>query len=313
MKCRICKNSLGNALHYPRELMFGTQEIFEYMECGACGCLQIAAIPENLGAYYPSDYYSFEPPRIKKQHPVISYLRKQRSRHYLGNSALLGKLLALGSRPAEYFGWMRNYGLTLESSILDVGCGNGRMLLKLAREGFSNLLGVDPYIASPIDYGNGVKIIKGDIHTLDRQFDFVMLNHAFEHLPNPVKALTGLRAIVRNSGTLLLRVPVASCYARRKYGIYWGGWDAPRHLFLHTVRSMSLLAQECRFTVERVAYDSTIAQIVISELYLRGIDRPSKAKLALPKAQRLSLQRFAEELNLRGDGDTACFYLRPVS
>lgn len=312
MKCRICENSLGNILHYPRELMFGTQEIFEYLECGACGCLQIVTIPENLGTYYPSDYYSFEPPRIKKQHPLISYLRKQRSRHYLGNKAPLGKLLAMNSNPAEYFGWMRNCGLTLESSILDVGCGNGRLLLKLAREEFSNLLGVDPYIASPIDYGNGIKIIKGDINTLDRQFDFVMLNHAFEHLPDPAKALTSLRAIVRDSGALLLRIPVASCYARRKYGIYWAGWDAPRHLFLHTVRSMSLLAQECRFTMERVTYDSTIAQIISSELYLRGIDGPSKAKLTLPKAQQLSLRRFVEEINLRGDGDTACFYLRPA-
>jgi SAM-dependent methyltransferase len=207
---------------------------------------------------------------------------------------------------------MRNFGLTLESSILDAGCGNGRLLLKLAREGFSNLLGVDPYIASSIDYGNGVKIIKGDVSTVDRQFDFVMLNHAFEHLPNPVKALTSLRAIVRDSGALLLRIPVASCYARRKYGIYWAGWDAPRHLYLHTVRSMSLLAKECRFSVERVTYDSTIAQIISSELYLRGIDRPSKAKFTLPKAQHAGLRRFVEEINLRGDGDTACFYLRPA-
>jgi len=312
MNCRICNNSLGNTLHYPRELMFGTQETFEYLECGVCGCLQIAHIPEHLGAYYPPDYYSFEPARLRTQHPVLSYLRKQRSRHYLGGNAPLGKLLALGASPAEYFDWMRDYGLSLQSSILDVGCGNGRLLLKLAREGFSNLLGVDPYITSSIDYGNGVKIIKGGADALGRQFDFVMLHHAFEHMPDPVKALTGLRTIVRDTGALLLRIPVASCYARRKYGIYWAGWDAPRHLFLHTVPSMSLLARKCRFAVERVTYDSTVAQITSSELYLRGVDRPSKAKFPLGSAQHASLRRFVQALNLRGDGDTACFYLRPA-
>lgn len=309
--CRICGNIEGNTRHYPRELMFGTGEVFEYVECAQCRCLQISRIPENIGAHYPADYYSFDQVRQKKQNTLLGWLRRARSRHFLGQWNLIGVVPGLLSAPPEYFGWFRAARLSTDSSILDIGCGSGRLLMKLQREGFSDLLGVDPYIEKSIDHGNGVRILKQGLDGLNRKFDFLMLNHSFEHMADPKNVMRSLRRLVNDSGMLMLRIPVADCYARRKYGIHWVGWDAPRHFYLHSVRSIDLLARESGFVLEKVLHDSTIAQIIGSELYLRGEDRPSKAKFELSKRERGTLERFVRELNQRYDGDTVALFLKP--
>lgn len=309
--CRICGNTSGNQSHQARELMFGTQEIFEYIECGYCGCLQIGCLPDDMSAYYPLDYYSFETPRQRTQPAWLAALRRIRNRHFLGNTSWLGRILAIGSEKPEYFGWLGMADRrSLDMRILDVGCGSGKLLLKLAREGFSNLLGVDLYIPADIEYSNGVKVLKQPLAQLNQRFDFVMLNHSFEHMPDPDRVLAELRLLLGESGVLMLRIPVANCYARRKYGIHWVGWDAPRHFYLHTTRSLSLVAERNGLEVFNVVYDSTVAQFIGSELYLLGTNRPSKSKLKLPPNQKAALEKFAGELNDRFDGDTACFYLR---
>ncbi len=83
---------------------------------------------------------------------------------------------------------LRRYGLTESSWILEVGCGNGRILINLAKLGFQNLVGID---ISPIfiedakrrarEHGvaNRVEFVVGDAKRLsevlkDRIFDAVM-------------------------------------------------------------------------------------------------------------------------------------------
>jgi hypothetical protein len=42
-------------------MLYATREMFTYILCEGCGCLQIAEIPPDLGRFYPSHYYSFVP------------------------------------------------------------------------------------------------------------------------------------------------------------------------------------------------------------------------------------------------------------
>ena len=55
--CRICGNSENNRKHIAREMMFGTRERFEYLECARCGTVQLIDVPD-LSRYYPEDYYA---------------------------------------------------------------------------------------------------------------------------------------------------------------------------------------------------------------------------------------------------------------
>lgn len=297
--------------------MFGWREEFEYIECGRCGCLQIAEIPADLARYYPSDgYYSYKVPKKKEYPGWVLRLREMRTRYRLGQFSLLGSLLSSLSKSQEHFDWFRGRGVTLDTRFLDVGCGAGALLLRMERDGFRSLLGADPFIQADIDYGNGVRILKRGVDELQGQYDFVMLHHSFEHMPEPAAALRALAAHVAPRGTLLLRVPVADCYARTKYGLNWMAWDAPRHLYLHTRKSMALLAAGAGMKVGEVVCDSSGQQFTSSELYLRGIPyvehgkyRPGHRPDAFSQADWDGYQAQAAELNRRGEGDTACFYL----
>jgi SAM-dependent methyltransferase len=319
--CRICGNSEGNPSFFPKEMMFGWREEFEYFECARCGCLQIAAIPADLARYYPSDgYYSYRAPKQKQVSGWLLRLRRARTRYFLGEPSVAGALLGCLSKRPEHFDWLRGRA-TLDSRILDVGCGAGGLLLKLQREGFRSLLGADPFIPADIDYGNGVKILRRGVDALDGQFDFIMMHHSYEHVVDPAVTLAALRQRLATGGTLLLRMPVADSHARRKYGIHWQAWEAPRHLHLHTPRSMERLAEGAGLRVDRIVYDSEGQRLSSSELYVRGVPyvehgkyRPDRGKDrhvdAFSQSEWDGFQARAAELNRNSEGDTACFYLR---
>jgi len=319
--CRICQNEKGNVSYLAREMWFNFRDEFEYIKCAHCGCLQLAAIPEDLSKYYPEDaYYSYQEPARKEYNALLLHLRKIRSRHFLGQRSLVGGLLASLSTKQEHFDWLERAGVNFNSEILDVGCGAGGLLLKLQREGFLNLTGVDPFIAEDITYENGVRIYKKELGELDRTFDFIMLNHSLEHMPDQLGALRKLHDLIQPDGCVLIRVPIVDCYAWRKYGVDWTALDAPRHIYLHTVKSLHILSAQAGFEVTEVVYDSTIRQFQNSEQYLRGIPyKDHKNEFRKPEKkpfsdkEKFQFEKFAELLNTLRDGDTACFYLRKKS
>ncbi len=105
--CRICGNREGNRTHQVREMMYGMDERFDYLECSACGCLQIAQVPEDLGRYYPADYWQFQKDRHRfAPDPWLTRLaRHQRAKYWLFHRRnITGRLLASGRLQPRYFG-----------------------------------------------------------------------------------------------------------------------------------------------------------------------------------------------------------------
>lgn len=327
--CRICGNLEGNTPYIARELHLGLGEEFEYFECALCGCLQIHEIPLDLSKYYPDNYYSYEPaaPTVEfsrqglggyKQRLVLSLLTK----YYFGNKSALGNWLAKRSALSrDYPLWVRQQRLDLKlnarSSILDVGCGKGRALLDLRAYGFTDLIGIDPFLEADVFYDNGVKVYKKSVDELDQQFDFIMLHHSFEHMPDQLPTLAKLRDLLKPNGYLLLRVPVVNSYQWRKYGLHWAGLDAPRHLYLHTRKSLECLAGQAGFRIAEVVFDSDGFTDWASKQYLAGISLLDPRSYGIsPSASIFSpedIEDFAAqaaELNAKGEADCAGFYLR---
>ncbi|MFH2218784.1 MAG: class I SAM-dependent methyltransferase [Pseudomonadota bacterium] len=314
--CRICHNVNGNRTYRFREMMFGSEDVFEYFQCANCGCLQIKEIRDNLFKYYDDEYYSFQRPDVLFDNVIKAFFKHQRARFCLEDINLFRRVFLKIYRPPDYFNWLKRVNIRFESEILDVGCGTGHLLVRMKRDGFQNLTGVDAFIKEDIYYENGVKLLKKDLSGIDGRFDFIMLHHSYEHMSDPLGTIQALYRLLKPGRYVLIRIPVASSHAWESFGENWVQLDVPRHLFLHTVKSMGLLADQSGFVLEEIVFDSTDFQFWGSEQYRRGIPlRGSRSFAENPRNSIFSKKDIngfkarAKELNEKQMGDQACFYL----
>jgi SAM-dependent methyltransferase len=320
-QCRICAAVAAHEFFTAREMMLGLEDEFSYFQCARCGCLQIADIPLDLSKYYPPVYYSFKPPVIVAQNFLTSHLKTLRLRFWLAHHGVAGRMLAAHLKEPYFLAWMKNARLSPESKILDVGCGGGELLVDLFRYGFSDLTGVDANIPGDVVYSPKFRILKKELTALSGAglFDFIMLHHSLEHMPNQHEALSRVNKLLRPHGGALVRIPLADSWAWRTYGVHWVQLDAPRHFFLHTRNSFSLAAHNAGFEVADVIFDSSEFQFWGSEQYKAGIplsdDRSfskNPARFLFSEARMAAFKAQARELNKRQEGDMACFLLRAV-
>ena len=200
-----------------------------------------------------------------------------------------------------------------DASVLDVGCGAGAVLLnRMARLGFKNVLGADPFIHADMVTLAGVKVLKRGIDSVEGNFDLIMFHHSFEHVVDPLATLRAARERLRDQGRCLIRIPTPSCEAFDRYGAAWWQLDAPRHLTLITREGMDILADRAGLKVESVRDDSSWKQFACSELYQQKVPLVRQVYSEHFAAEQLAkFQSRAEELNARSRGDQAAFLLQP--
>jgi 2-polyprenyl-3-methyl-5-hydroxy-6-metoxy-1,4-benzoquinol methylase len=302
-------------------MMFGTGERFRYFQCAACSCLQIESVPDDMARHYPENYYSFSEKQTALEPGWRKWLKTQRVKSALeGRGVVDGLLAPIIHFPADIRLWSSALALTQSSRILDVGCGGGDLLRRMARLGFTSLRGADPFVASDLDYPDGVRIFKKALADLQGEFDVIMLHHSFEHMPEQQAVLANVKRLLAPGGAALVRIPLVSCEAYREYGLDWVQLDAPRHFYLHSEKSMGLLVEQTGFRVERVVYDSTAFQFWGSEQYRRDIalfapnsEAVNPQRSLFSRAEIAAWEARARELNERHAGDQACFVLRAAS
>jgi SAM-dependent methyltransferase len=321
--CQICGNRAHNRCFSAREMMFGLRDSFAYLECGSCGCLQLLDVPDDLSRFYPRRYYSLgQAPAVPGSSLAKAKAKAMRARALLRMpAAVIEALVHAWWLPAllvpTEFMWLTGFGLTARSSVADLGSGNGEVLAWMLEQGFSNLAGFDPFLANDLQIAGQITIRARGLDALPDRWDLIMLNHSFEHMPAPADVLRGLRARLNEAGSVLIRMPVADSWAARTYGPDWAQLDAPRHLFIHTRRSMAVLAEQAGMAVTRVFFDSGPFQFWGSELYRKDIPlRDPRSPYEDPRPtlfSRAEMRRFhrrAQRLNREGRGDSAGFVLR---
>ncbi|MCF6190095.1 MAG: class I SAM-dependent methyltransferase [Cocleimonas sp.] len=315
--CRICENIEHNTTYEVREMMLGLRDMHTYFECASCGCLQIANVPENIQEYYPNeDYYSYD--AVKAVSGIKGKLIKMRDRYAATGSCFVGRLMQR-IQPHDKLPSLRHANVSLDSKILDVGCGAGHLLHSMQEAGFKNLLGIDPFNAKELNYDNGLKIEPKSIHDMTgkNEWDLIMFNHSFEHVFDQHDVLEKVMILLKSGGVCMIRVPTVTSWAWRSYGVDWVQLDAPRHLFLHSLQSMNELAEQQGFKLENVVYDSFAFQQWGSEQYKKDIalhDENSYAvspeKSPFSSADIREYEEHSKELNESKSGDQAAFYLR---
>jgi SAM-dependent methyltransferase len=318
--CTICGNKESNTLYEVKERMLGTGDTFVYFQCGACECLQIADSPADIAKYYPADYYSFTvSPEENFKGKLSSYLKQLRHTYLLTGKNLAGKFLTwlIPNRYPELENF-RYADLKKSDKILDVGSGNGLIPYLLMNAGFRHTKGIDPYLAKDIQYKNGLQVLKTGLFAFEEYgWDKVMFNHSFEHLADPFGFLQRVHQLLKPGGQCILRIPTVSSEAWEIYKEYWVQLDAPRHYFLYSVKSISLLALATGFTVKNICYESGAFQFIGSEQYRKDISLYG-SPLSYYKGNDIfftaeeirAFQIRADQLNKEGRGDTIAVILQ---
>jgi SAM-dependent methyltransferase len=306
--CRVCLNAGDHPVYTAEEMMFGFRDRFDYFQCAACKCLQIAEIPSDMSKYYPANYGSFIPKyRPWLNNPVDKALRRLKDRHTVSPRGVFGALIS-ALFPNKRLSCLAKVALDQDSRILDVGCGDGWRLYALREIGFRRVLGIDPFIKQNIRHENGVQVLKQSIHDVAGEWDLIMYHHSFEHVPDPDENLRAAARLLPPGGCCLIRIPTVSSYAWEHYREKWYQLDAPRHYLLHSLESMNLLAARAGFQVRDVDFDSTKDQFEASERYRRGIPLVAEGPV-FARSQIRRWKREAGRLNRERRGDQAAFYL----
>lgn len=315
MKCHICGAPL-RVRYVATEMMLGLRETFDYYHCERCQCLQISSdqIQGDFSRYYPVDYYSQSKSQEVYKNTIKGYIKRFRDKVTVQRWNPLIRLLSL-LFPDKSVDFLLRVPLRRESSILDIGCGNGFFPIRLRSIGFTDLTGVDPLCMDL--YTPGLKLARAGIDSLDRQFDVIMLNHSLEHIPDQLQAISKLKKILAPGGSIVIRIPVFPSFAWEKYGTHWVQLDAPRHFYIHSIKSMRMLSAKSSLQVVDVFFDSTELQFWGSEQYLAGIPLNSPLSYAVDPGRsrftRADVSRFkrhADRLNRESRGDQAVFILR---
>ncbi|HYW07211.1 MAG TPA: class I SAM-dependent methyltransferase, partial [Longimicrobium sp.] len=268
-RCQICGGQSAQE-YRAREMMYGLREEFRYFQCAECGCVQIREFPDDMARFY-AGYGSYDEQYFPTGLRLAAWAA--RNRYTFTGRGLLGRLL---SRVNPYHTpgaarWLAGRGLGLDARIMDVGSGSGGLLLALRAAGYHSLLGVDPFLPKDIHYPNGVVVLRRRMQEVEGEFDVIMFHHVLEHVPDQLDTMRAVAERLAPGGFCLVRIPMASSEAWEKYRENWVQLDPPRHFFMHTEKSIRLLAEQAGLRVASVEYDSTAFQFEASELYLRDV------------------------------------------
>lgn len=134
--------------------------------------------------------------------------------------------------------------------LLDIGCGNGEFILKMARLVWQ-VEGVEPDASAAAQaIASGFRVHVLTVETMDLppvNFDAITMNHVIEHVLDVRDALQRIAAALRPGGIFVTVSPNPESVLAQRLGADWPGLDVPRHLAIPSTKALTRLATEAGF------------------------------------------------------------------
>lgn len=249
MSCLIC-NSQNQELIFKgiKDLEYNTYKAVDYQVCKSCGLISQYPLPEaNLvPTFYPDTYRNY----LLNGKSFFSSLKNIQFKN------LANKIL-------EYFNRDNK-----DLKILDIGFGNGQLLLALKEKGYKNLYGTDftDKVFSKLN-SSGIKLKVSNIEEefpFNESFDVIIMNNVIEHFLDPTTVLKNCLKYLKKEGRIVLITPNSNALELSVFKKYWAGFHAPRHIFLFNTNNIKLLGKNLGFSKITVVPECDPGQISIS-------------------------------------------------
>lgn len=292
-----------------QDFMFGMPGSYNYGRCTACGAVFQTPVPaaEQIAAFYPDDYEQYQPERPKRLkniekgalRAVYGYRHLDVPTRYIIAGQLLGRLMYRNTPPFLSGG-----------RALDIGCGNGKFLLKLRALGWE-VRGVEfNEGAVKVCRDSGLSVIHGDLESAGFQnesFDMISARHLIEHLPDPRGFMAEIARLLRPGGYLYIRTPSSKALGRKIFGKYWFPNEVPRHLVLFSPENLTLLAGQHGLAKVRISMQTSPKFVLNSIDYVAGGQKEASKKSSLRRLLARILYVWPARLTGRGDEIVAIF------
>ncbi len=190
--CPVCGNGVGAERLHTQEFVLPENHplpaAYDVVACGRCGFVY-ADTPAGQAAY--DRYYA------------------DMSRYDMNYTCPESSLYA------DRAAWIASFIRDRADSVIDIGCGNGLLLLELRKRGLPDLTGLDPSEACVSALReNGIPGIAGSIFSVstDRTFDCAVLSGVLEHICDVGGVMETAKRLLKQGGQLFVCVPDASRY-----------------------------------------------------------------------------------------------------
>jgi len=197
-----------------------TDAIFDYYCCSACGILFLWPVPEDIGKYYPDDYYSIPP-------SFDAFAAAAETERYkielVQRFATRGRLLEIGPAYGAFTWLAKQAGFDAFAIEMSEACC--RFMNEVAGIRAVHSLNIDAALRAT------------------GPCDVIALWHVIEHLPDPWRTLELLADRLNPGGVLVIAAPNPLAFQFGLMGRYWTHLDAPRHLHLIPAATLSAHAQ----------------------------------------------------------------------
>ena len=186
--------------------------------------------------------------------------------------------------------------------LLDVGCGNGRLMLQLQAVGWQ-VCGVEPDPRSSAQARAAGLDVRDSIEEdawPESYFDAIVMNHVIEHLQVPLETLSKCRRTLKPGGQISVATPNFASLGHQIFGRHWVSLDAPRHLILFTPGSLRRLLESAGFEADPGVRPRFLAQSIFRHsMRIRCGQAPFQKTPKLSLGASLKTQWLAMRANRR--------------
>ncbi|MBN1824449.1 MAG: class I SAM-dependent methyltransferase [Endomicrobiales bacterium] len=185
------------------------------------------------------------------------------------------------------------------ANILDMGCSTGCLLSLFKKEGYGNLLGVDPSpsCAKTVKEVYGIEAVADNIANFDKgeRYDLIVLSAVLEHLVDFSEAMLKIKSLLKENGLLFIEVPDASRFNSYIYTAFQQ--FSIEHINYFSEYSVkNLLSSYSLETVKVQESENRINQTVDPDLFIVSRRKETVgSKMAKDEITKKSLEDYIEK------------------
>ncbi len=310
--CPVCRSRESRPVFDAPDRLHGVAGRFSYVACRGCGLtfMNPQVVPEDIGALYPTDYAPHAPTAAPRD-PARPTPAPRKKRSGIANA--FDVFFTNEKLSPEILRERKQ-----DSTLLDVGCGNGRFLHKVRERHGYHVSGVDlsPLAVQAAQASYGLDVFQGvleDARFPDARFDVVTAWWYLEHVPDPLATLREITRILKPGGHLVFAVPNTRSAVAWLFGSRWYHLDCPRHLALYAPEPVKRIVQAAGLETRSITFDKTPWGLVGSLAYACGGDGTAPARWRRKAWLRQGLLPLTALLGLSGYGDTLVVTARKPS